>query len=75
MEVLQGVEGQDEKEEQHQPGVHVYKKRTTEVGENSSVWCYILPTTAILRIHTQPEGQTRKLISFQVQNEVFKITI
>lgn len=45
----QGVEGQDEKGEQHQPGVHVYKGRTTEVGEKSSEWYYTLLTMTILR--------------------------
>lgn len=42
MEEHQGVEGQDEKEEQHQPGVRVYKKR-----DNRSWWkefCMVLDT-------------------------------
>lgn len=37
MEELQGVEGQDEKEEQHPPGVHAYKKRDKKASKKSSV--------------------------------------
>jgi len=33
MEEHQGVEGQDEKGVQHQLGVHVYKRKTAEDGE------------------------------------------
>lgn len=61
----QGVEGQDEKGEQHQPGVHAYKGRTTEVAEKSSESNYTLPAMTILQTTAQSECQPRKFKSFQ----------